>query len=340
MRTPRRPQSALRAPLNAILGTEANVRLLRVLALAGTSVAAGELARRAHLGRTSIYPALEGLEAAGIIEFIGAGAQRQVIFRKSHPLGGALAALFRAEAQRFDALISALRDIFERLTPPPTAAWVEGPVLAGKDQPGDAISCYVLSDPQALPLLIDQISDRLGRVEKMFDVRVELHGITRSELDARSPAHLEAMREAILLAGVPPAALGAHATRSRSSRGFESHEDHDARARRLAVAIAAKLKRDPGLTRLARQHLARRGKKASPRERRELQEWARILATMSPGRLQRFLVEPGERATRLRQTLPALGLLTPAERDAVLASTSDAEARAAVLGGRPRRATG
>jgi hypothetical protein len=52
---------------------------------------------------------------------------------------------------------------------------------------------------------------------------------------------------------------------------------------------------------------------------------------MSPSRLRRFLVEPGERATRLRQTLPALDLLTPAERNAVLGSASDVEARAVVL---------
>lgn len=338
MRPPRRPQSALRAPLNAILGTESNVRLLRVLTLAGTSIAAGELARRARLGRTSVYPALESLEAAGIVEFVGTGAQRQVILRKRHPLAGALASLFRAEGQRVEDLISALREIFESLKPRPIAVWAEGPGLADKDQSGDAISCYVLADPKSLPLLIDQISERLGRVEKMFDVRLEVHGITRSELEVRARSHVEAMRDAIGLAGVPVTALAPRPTRARSTPSFESHEVHDVRARRLAVAVGAKLKWDPGLTRLARQQLARRAKKASPQERRELQEWARILATMSPGRLQRFLVEPSERATRLRQTLPALGLLTPAERDAVLASTSDAEARAAVLGGRTRRA--
>jgi hypothetical protein len=87
-----------------------------------------------------------------------------------------------------------------------------------------------------------------------------------------------------------------------------------------------------------RQHVANRAKKASAQERRELLEWDRILATMSPSRLRRFLVEPGERATRLRQTLPALDLLTPAERNAVLASMSDVEARASVVVAGARRA--
>ena len=84
--------------------------------------------------------------------------------------------------------------------------------------------------------------------------------------------------------------------------------------------------------RLALRQVAARAKTASPQERRELLEWERILATMSPARLERLLVEPSERATRQRQSLPALALLTPAERCAVLASKTDDEARAAVQG--------
>jgi hypothetical protein len=89
---------------------------------------------------------------------------------------------------------------------------------------------------------------------------------------------------------------------------------------------------------IALRHVRRREKNASPQEGRELREWERILVTMTPSRLRQLLVERTERATRLRQTLPALDLLTPAERDAVLASTSDAEVRAVVLGkSRPPR---
>src|SRR5262250_2820620 len=124
MRPPKHTQSRLRRPLNRILATPASVRLLRVLTLAPTSLAAGELARRADLGRTSIYPALRELELAGIVEFVGAGAQRQVELRKRHPLADPLTALFRAEAQRFDDLTNRLRELF--LEPPvrPASAWI------------------------------------------------------------------------------------------------------------------------------------------------------------------------------------------------------------------------
>src|SRR5262249_46541609 len=79
---------------------------------------------------------------------------------------------------------------------------------------------------------------------------------------------------------------------------------------------------DQGLTRLlvrARSAAPRRRSPHSPGEQRELREWDRILRTMSTARLRRFLVDRGERATRLRQTLPFVGALTAAERERIAA---------------------
>lgn len=326
---PSTPQSALRAPLNTILGTEANVRLLRVLVLAETSLAAGELARRAVLGRTTVYPVLESLEATGIVEFIGAGAQRQVRFRKDHPLATPIATLFRVESERVDAMATMLRRVIATITPSPSSAWLEGEILAGTDQEGDTITCMLLGDPVTLPPMIDALSRNLERVERKFDVHIEVKGITRSELASRALTQQKRLTDVILVSGVPPTAFLPHAKRSRS--GIMSHGDHDATARRLAIAIAEKARQDPGLIPIALRHIRQREKSASMQEGRELREWARVLAAMTPSRLRRFLVDPSERATRLRQTLPALNLLTPAERKAVLASTSDAEARAIIL---------
>ena len=81
---------------------------------------------------------------------------------------------------------------------------------------------------------------------------------------------------------------------------------------------------------IAEERVRRRVREASPRERRELAEWIRILSTMSPARLRRFLLENSERAIRLRQTLPTLNFLSPVERDAVMRSQTDAEVIAAV----------
>lgn len=160
--------------------------------------------------------------------------------------------------------------------------------------------------------------------------RIAIQELTRTELKAlhtTSSANLDAVA---LVAGVPPLALVGRRPAAANDSTFESHDEHDVRSRKLALAVAAKIKRDPGLIAMAEDHVNTRAQKASPRERRELSEWLRILSTMSPARLQRFLVENSERADRLRQTLPALRLLSPAEREAVLRSRTDAEVIAAV----------
>lgn len=320
-----KPQSPLRAPLNAMFGAEANVRLLRVLALARTPLAAGELARRAELGRTSIYPALESLERAAIITFVGAGSQRQVAFRTEHPLARPIVELFNAEERRVGDLLAALSEAARGLQPRPIGVWA-----AGLSDPfNDIIACWVLADPKTLASLIDAFSQQLGPIEREYDVHIEVHGMTRSELAIRLPPEAgDVIGDAVLLAGALPRHV-----RSPDGDRVRDHDEHDMRGRRLAIAVAAKFKRDPGLIRSAQSRIAQRLKKASPAEQRELREWERILA-LSPARLHRFLTDPGERATRLRQTLPALGILSPAERDEILRARPDEEARRVIAGRR------
>lgn len=320
-----KPQNALRAPLNDMLGAEGNVRLLRILSLARTPLAAGELAQRAELGRTSIYPALESLERAGIVTFVGAGAQRHVAFRTQHPLARPILELFRAEERRLRDMLAALGELAKGLKPRPIGVWVEGL----SDPFNDIVACWVLGDPKALTQLTDAFSQQLGPIEREYDVRIEVHGTTRSELaDRVPPEDADVLDDAVVLAGVIPRQV-----KDADEDRTKDHDAHDTRGRRLAIALAAKLKRDPGLVRAARSRIAERLKNASPGEQRELREWERILA-LSPARLQRFLTDPGERATRLRQTLPALGVLSPAERDKVRRARTDDEARQAVIAGR------
>ncbi|HKW47092.1 MAG TPA: helix-turn-helix domain-containing protein, partial [Gemmatimonadaceae bacterium] len=201
-------QSRLRAPLNEMLGTEANVRLLRVLTLAGTPLAAGEIALRAGLGRTGVYPALAALEATGVIEYVGAGAQRQVRFREEHPLSGAIESLFRAEADRLDALVEQLRSVFRSLPSRHVlSAWLDGTALTDRAMPDsrpneDFLTCYLVAEAKPLSDVIKEVQSQLPKVERRFDLNLDVVGMTRSEITARlSPA---AFRDPVLLAGVPP----------------------------------------------------------------------------------------------------------------------------------------
>jgi hypothetical protein len=327
MRPPKHRQNLILQPLNDIFGTEANVRLLRVLALRNTSLAAGELAKRAVLGRTSIYPALRELEGAGVVEFIGSGSRRLVQLRDRHPLSRVLRELFRAEARRFEALTDALRKLLSALPYRPISAWLDE--TAKNTQSADTLRLYVVARPEELEGLTDHLNTRLADVEDKYDVHIAVHGLTRSELQTLHNTPTDTLSTAVLVGGVPPVAL-LERSRSAASSTLISHAEHDARSRRLALAIAAKIRRDPELIAIAQDRIKRRARNAAPGERRELTEWIRVLSTMSPARLQRFLLEDSERAVRLRQTLPVLNLLSPLEREAVVRSQTDADVMAAI----------
>lgn len=335
-------QSRLRAPLNEILGTEANVRLLRVLSLAGTSLTAGELAQRAGLGRTSVYPALSALETTGIVEYVGAGPQRQVQFRPDHPLGGAIGSLFRSEAGRLDALVDQLRSVFGSLSSRHVlSAWLDGTALTDRvtqEVQGntDFMTCYLVAETKTLPTVLEDLRSRLPKIEQRFEVSIDTVGMTRSEIGFRlTPA---AFRDPVLLAGVPPLALldDAEMKSARELRNQVAHDYHDDSARRLAHAVALRLQQDPSRKRVARAHVQKRMRLASKQEQLELKEWLRLLS-LPPAMVQRFLVDPSPRATRLRQSLPALGLLTPREREAVVHARTEDEIKAIVAHGIRRR---
>lgn len=327
MRPPKKRQSEFLRPLNRMLGTEASVRILRELTFSTTPLAAGELARRSELGRTSVFPAMKELEMTGIIEFIGAGAQRQVQLRQRHPLARPLSALFKAERERNEKMIVRLRELVEEAPVPPVSAWIE---YTKREPSAESLTFRFASGPEEIAELRDYLEGRLATIEREFDVDVHVKGAGRSEIGTEYAGRAEELNAAVLIGGVPPAAL----LRGKQSTGrrlaARMHEGRDEQARRLALAIALKIRHDPGLIRVAADRVARRIEKASVHERRELTEWARLLETMSPARLQRFLTEDTERAARLRQTLPTWNLLTASERAAVLSSASDAEVRAAL----------
>jgi hypothetical protein len=208
------------------------------------------------------------------------------------------------------------------------SAWLDE---TGDDtQSGDALWLHVVAKPDHLEVIVDYLNENLRAIERKYDVHIAVHGLTRSEIDTLPISTLDTPDAIVLLAGVPPSALTARPRSAASVPVLVSHGEHDARSRKLALAIAAKIRRDPSLIAIVTESIQRRAEQASARERHELTEWVRLLSTMSPARLQRFLGEDSERAVRLRQTLPALRLLSAAEREAVVRSKTDADVIAAV----------
>lgn len=332
MRPPARRQSALRTPLNDVLGTEGAVRLLRELALATVPLGVGPLAERTRLQRAAVRRALGTLIDTGLVDVAQGGNTPQYALRRTHPLATPLTQLYEAERQRVEALFDTIKKAVRHIAPPPTAVWLEGPVAAGSDEPGDPLIVRVIAPARDLSGLVGTVRTALSPLEATFDVTIEVSGTTPADLAAqRSPddAWEARLRTAQTLLGLPPTAYlpqparqttdnPSRPTPAQSLKRLRRHADLDARGLDIARAIARRLRSDPTLSARALAFVEQRMASASPQERLELEEWAQLLRTASPARIRRFLVDPGERSTRLRQTLPFLGVLSPEERQAVL----------------------
>lgn len=328
MRPTSRPQSALRSPLNHILGAEANVRVLRVVLLSDIPIGVSELARLAALQVSGVARVCTRLEDLGVIEAVGRGARHRQFRRGGRlQLVNQLTALFREERAHAERVMEEVREAVRGGSPQIRAAWIEGPVALGTDRPADALVVGVLVEPAGVDSVRLELWPRLLTLQASGDVVVELRVLTIADLktaDAQGRAELERV---FPLLGPPPLDL----IRTEPPRGQsvrdprrKRHADLEARSQAIAQVIADRIRRDPSLVEDARRYLERRMPSASPGERLELQEWQSILATMSIPRLRRFLVRDDARARRLRQSSPFLTVLSPDERRALFAAAARA----------------
>ncbi len=338
MRPTARHESALRTPLNDILATEANVRMLRVLTETRGPLNAAELARRTLLQRSSVHRALKSLETTGLVTRVGAGARSQLQLSSQHPLAAPITALFKAERGRATEIVAGLKAAVTALSPPPMAAWLEGPVASGSDRPGDAVVVRLIDRAASVTTAAESLRDVVEDLERRLDVTIEVRGATPADIAAMLPGDRDLLRDAIPLLGVPPQGF-LEGPPEKLNRGIRSHGDLDARARTIAAAVAGKLAKNPSLIEDARARIALRLASASSRERKELEEWDRLLRSASPSRLRQILIDSGERATRLRQTLPFLDILTDEERDAALSAKEELVARGKKRMPRSRKTT-
>jgi hypothetical protein len=97
---------------------------------------------------------------------------------------------------------------------------------------------------------------------------------------------------------------------------MRSHQWIDERSLALHEAVAARLEAQPQLLEVARGNLKRW---LAARPAAALREWQRLLDSLPLPQLLQLLRSPEEAAVRLRQSSPFAGILSPAERQAILA---------------------
>jgi hypothetical protein len=314
MRPTATSQSALRCPLNDILGSEASVRILRALLVSPGPLARGDLARAASLSPTGARRALEALVETNLVEVIGAG---RVLYQVSerHRLLPPLRALFEAEADSAEQIEADLRALFSRLKPPPIAAWIDGPFAERRDRLNDSLRVVVVADGALLGSVEENVRRELGWLEAKLGVMIDPAFWSRADFEVLFRG--EGSASIVPLHGAPPGALLPSKGKDRAQgRQGRSQASADRELLELGRQLAKIVRTDPDL--LSRASILLRKRLAStPETSSDVKEWLHILEHNSPSQVAHLMEGTSERSTLLRQSPVLVSALNQRQRQAL-----------------------
>lgn len=297
MRPPRIQRNNLQYPLDSILGTPANVRLLRVLVHeVQTAVSVTDAARLSGLTVAGARRALEFLEKFGIITRVGTGRALKFGTVAGNPFVPLIRQLFVTERHGYDDLIDALRQAVA--LPELHSAWLkEAPFTA------DAVLVIeVIAPVKTIGWVGVELRSRLLPIERRYNRIIEFDLFTRAD-------QREIPESAIVL--WTSGGTGNNAGRPEDTLSV----DAEARSIRVARVIADLVRKDPSLVSRTLQYLDRLLREGQGTANTDLGEWRQLLESYSTERLRDLLVSGSSRAKRLRRSLPFYGVLTQEERD-------------------------
>jgi predicted transcriptional regulator len=299
-------QNSLRYPLNELLGTQARVRLLRVLANeVDGSLTAPNAAEHAGLTIPGAHKALKRLVQSGFVVRVGGGRKHQYELCRSDKLVSAIAELFQSEKERYEDLLSAIKDKLEKLVPYARAAWIQD----FPDEFGDSMILGVLHETKHLSGYIQRLQKQLNQVGRDFDLTIEVNGYTKADLP-----DLKADKVTPLYGVLP---FPDEYSREMYATPL-THEQKDQQMLELSRKLAKAIDLDTSLVRRAKEHVQRILKGDHGSATKDIEEWRDILESYSIRRLSQFLISTSQRAYRLRQSNPLFAILTNEERRRLL----------------------
>lgn len=295
-------QDPLLYPLNELLGTRANVRLLRVMANeVHGPLTASDVAKRAGLTVPGAQKALGRLFRSGFISRVGGGRKHQYEIRFSDRLMQIILELFQAEKNRYEQLLTTIKKEIKNLTPHPHAAWIQ----AFPKEIGEPLTLGLLHESRHLTNCVRQLRTKLNQVENDFDLTIELEGYTKADISDLK------FDDFTSLYGVMSSPC--NPTRHQTKNPL-THREKDLRLHVLSRKLAKAIEQDTSLLRRAKEHIDRLLKDDQGTAARDLREWRDILDMYSIQRLSRFFTSSSERANRLRQSNPFFAILNFDER--------------------------
>jgi hypothetical protein len=296
----------VRNPLNDILGTEANVRLLRVFGTeAAGPLTVSDAAARSGLTIRGTRKAIDRLLKSGFVVRVGGGSKHQYELRHNDKLVTAVVKLFQSEKGRYESLLIAIKNEFGDLTPYAHAAWIQ-------DMPaesGDPMCIGVLHETRQLAIYIEQFQKQLYQIESEFDLTIELNGYTKADLPDVETDKITLIYGFLPFPDIPE--------RKLSTKSL-THEEKDKQMLALSHKLAEAIEKDTSLLQRAKAHVRQMLKSDHGSAIKDIEEWRDILESYSTRRLSLFLKSTSERANRLRQSNPFLAILNSDERKRLL----------------------
>ena len=295
-------QNPLSHPLNELLGTEANVRLLRILAndVEG-SLTASDAAERAGITPQGAFKALKRLVRSGFVIQVGGGRKRQYALRRDDKLVKALLDLFQTEANRYNLLIESIKKKIEVSESFPRSVWIE----KFPKEPEDSLVLGVIHQTRHLNSYLIKLRKELRIIEQDFDITIEVLGYTVADVPLLTSGKTKH------LYGIPP--FKDNNTIELLS-GIKKHEDVDDYLLKICHILSSLVEQDTSLVRRAKKHVQNILEEEHGLATKDLEEWQDILESYSERRLLNFLRSQSERATRLRQSCPFFAVLDESEK--------------------------
>lgn len=198
-------------PVDTLLGSASEVRVLRILARHGGALSVSQLANQTRLSRSNVHKALQKLMAGLVVKELGTG--RSVLYQiaTQHPLVPALTALFEAETGRVNRVIEAIRRAADGHAPFVLGAWLYGSVARGEDTSKSDLDVAIVVDEEPADRITKAIREDIEPMETGEGVTVSVIGLSPSEflrLPSINPQFWMSLREdAVSLVGKSPDSL-------------------------------------------------------------------------------------------------------------------------------------
>lgn len=304
MRPTNAKQDPLKAPLNQILASEVNVRILRELSATEHPMGRATVARRARLNASGVRRSLDRLARLGLVEITGSGRNQAVGLRDRHPLAQPLRQLFQAEREIYERLVKAVQAAVMEGDSLAQAVWLESP----EERSPGTVDVGVLATPDHIDDAVRSVEAGLQALAPEIVTSFVVHGYTDADLLVADAHTGRRLRDVTLLMGWIP-------SRWREPGGgpIRSHRDLEARSLEMGRWIADQLTNDPAILSNARHWIDRQLTARPGPGTRDLEEWKQILSDLSIRQIQSLLREDSPRATRLRQSSPFLEAMTAAD---------------------------